>query len=220
MLVSLWPLRAPQRARNIAVPLTRARSAFFRPCLPHRRVAQVRTLDAEGFKQRAGTVCVRRIDDSVAGGGGGSAKEGEEDEDGDESTWEVLLISSSNAKHHGRLTLPGGGVEVGETHEFAALRETEEEAGVRGRLGAYLGVFTDPDRRSRTSAWILHVTDELDTWEEGEKGRTRSWLSVADAKAALAWKPKHLRVCEAAVLSLQRGAGAPGPSARRCGDGE
>ena len=45
-----------------------------------------------------------------------------------------------------------------------------EEAGARGRLGRSLGTFADPDRRHRTTVFVLHVDDEngglVDDFEE------------------------------------------------------
>lgn len=45
-----------------------------------------------------------------------------------------------------------------------------EEAGARGRLGRTLGTFADPDRRHRTTVFVLHVDPEngglVDDFEE------------------------------------------------------
>ena len=46
----------------------------------------------------------------------------------------VCLIRSR--KHPELWTFPAGGVERGERHDEAALRETREEAGLIGRLGS------------------------------------------------------------------------------------
>ena len=44
----------------------------------------------------------------------------------------------------GEWELPGGCVEVGETAVEAAVRETEQEAGVHVEVSDFAGLFTDP----------------------------------------------------------------------------
>jgi ADP-ribose pyrophosphatase YjhB (NUDIX family) len=44
----------------------------------------------------------------------------------------------------GKWTFPGGYVDLGETPQQAALRETREEVGMRVELGRVLGVYSDP----------------------------------------------------------------------------
>jgi 8-oxo-dGTP pyrophosphatase MutT (NUDIX family) len=58
---------------------------------------------------------------------------------------ERILLTRFSADGHpdsGKWTMPGGAMEWGETPEETALREMEEETGLRARLGAILGVFS------------------------------------------------------------------------------
>ena len=51
----------------------------------------------------------------------------------------MLLVSGSKVPE--RWVVPGGGIEPSEDTCVAALREVQEEAGVKGTLGRLLGVF-------------------------------------------------------------------------------
>ena len=48
--------------------------------------------------------------------------------------------------------LPGGCVDVGETCEAAAIREAEEETGLKVENVEFLGIYDDPDREPRGHA--------------------------------------------------------------------
>lgn len=49
------------------------------------------------------------------------------------------MVSGSKDPH--RWVVPGGGIEPTEDAGVAALREVQEEAGLKGTLGRCLGVF-------------------------------------------------------------------------------
>jgi ADP-ribose pyrophosphatase YjhB (NUDIX family) len=57
----------------------------------------------------------------------------------------VLLLLRGNEPRVGMWTFPGGYVDLGETPQDAATRETLEEVGMRVEAGATLGVYADPD---------------------------------------------------------------------------
>ena len=93
---------------------------------------------------------------------------------------EVALITTSTGKGW---ILPKGSVDQGERPREAAIREAEEEAGLRGvvarkPVGRYHHAKGDDLRR--VDVYIMRVTRELDHWLE-EKTRRRRWMRVADA---------------------------------------
>jgi mutator protein MutT len=56
----------------------------------------------------------------------------------------VLLLRRAIMPQMGKWTFPGGYVDLGETPEQAAIRETIEEVGMRVELGRLLGLYSDP----------------------------------------------------------------------------
>jgi 8-oxo-dGTP diphosphatase len=62
----------------------------------------------------------------------------------------VLLIRRKHAPFEGCWAIPGGFVQLDESLESAALRELEEETGVRGVYVEQLYTFGEPDRDPRT----------------------------------------------------------------------
>ncbi|TDC33023.1 NUDIX domain-containing protein [Micromonospora sp. KC213] len=54
----------------------------------------------------------------------------------------VLLIQRSD---NGLWSLPGGGQEIGESVAETAVRETQEETGIRIEVTGMVGVYSDPD---------------------------------------------------------------------------
>ncbi|KAL6959603.1 Nudix hydrolase 17, mitochondrial [Sarracenia purpurea var. burkii] len=104
---------------------------------------------------------------------------------GDEEKLEVLVISSQ--KQGKGMLFPKGGWETDESKQAAALRETEEEAGVLGNLERELGTWyfksKSQDAYYEGFMFPLLVQQQLDFWPE--KGlRQRTWMSAAEAKEA------------------------------------
>jgi len=130
--------------------------------------------DDDGFFLRAASVCVR-----------------------DQNESEVLLVSSHSKP--GRWIIPGGKIQANEDPGTSAAREAMEEAGAQGRLGRTLGTFADPDRKHRTTVFVLHVDTEngglVDDFEEKDH-RLRRWFPIDEAKYILA-KPLHAKYLNA-----------------------
>ena len=59
----------------------------------------------------------------------------------------VILIERKNPPHG--WALPGGFVDIGETLEQAAIRETKEETNLEVQLRCLLGCYSNPQRDSR-----------------------------------------------------------------------
>jgi 8-oxo-dGTP diphosphatase len=98
----------------------------------------------------------------------------------------ILFIRRGNPPFKGKLALPGGFVDVGETVEDAARRELEEETGVKVRKITLVGVYSDPKRDPRghtvSAAFLARV-------------RTAK-AKAGDDAAAVAWvrNPKRARL--------------------------
>lgn len=71
----------------------------------------------------------------------------------------IVLIERANDPFKGKLALPGGFVEIGETVETAAVRETREETGLDVQLDRLVGVYSDPrrDPRGHTVSVVFHA---------------------------------------------------------------
>ncbi|MGI9405593.1 MAG: NUDIX domain-containing protein, partial [Hyphomicrobiaceae bacterium] len=61
----------------------------------------------------------------------------------------VLLVKRKNPPFQGKLALPGGFVETGETVEDACRREFAEETGLQAGKLELVGVYSNPDRDPR-----------------------------------------------------------------------
>ena len=92
---------------------------------------------------------------------------------------EYLLVEAKN--NRGMWVLPKGHIEKGETPEAAAVREVEEEAGVRAAIVARAGEseFEVKGRTVRTIFFLMRYEGEARRTEE----RGLAWRRYEDALA-------------------------------------
>jgi 8-oxo-dGTP pyrophosphatase MutT (NUDIX family) len=99
---------------------------------------------------------------------------------------EVLLV---HRPRYDDWTFPKGKVVPGESDEACALREVEEETGLRCELDRELATtsYQDPrDRPKRVRYWLMHpVGGELAFVHEVDDGR---WVRPEDARRLLSYE--------------------------------
>ena len=61
----------------------------------------------------------------------------------------IILIRRKNEPFKGKLAIPGGYIDWGETVEHSAVREAKEETSLDVKLTNLLGVYSDPKRNPR-----------------------------------------------------------------------
>jgi 8-oxo-dGTP diphosphatase len=80
----------------------------------------------------------------------------------------VLLIRRGKPPHQGRWSLPGGALELGETVEEAAVRETREETGVEVRPGRAVWVADYIETQKDRVRWHYVLIDILCLFVQGD----------------------------------------------------
>ena len=117
----------------------------------------------------------------------------------------VLLVRSK--KDPSIWVFPKGHIEADEDAAATALRETWEEAGVRGMLGAAVGApleFVSGDESVSVQYFVVSAGEE----HASPEARDKQWLSIDDALATLAFENarEKLREAVAAVRRYHRDA--------------
>ena len=102
---------------------------------------------------------------------------------------QILIISSRNKK---KWIIPKGIIEPGDSDRYTALKETQEEAGVSGKiLDPSIGTYSYQKLGSvcEVKLFPLKVEDVYDDWEESHF-RKRKW--VKGKRAANKVTPQEL----------------------------
>ncbi len=121
-----------------------------------------------------------------------------------ENDLQVLLIRRRNPPFAGMWAIPGGFVDIDESLETAALRELEEETGVRDVYLEQFHTFGDPGRdprgRTITVAYLALVRANQVQPRAGDDAAEAGWWSVRalpplafDHDRILACALEHLR---------------------------
>lgn len=101
----------------------------------------------------------------------------------------VLLIQRGNEPYKGCWAFPGGFMEMDETTEECAIRELEEETGLKldsmVQVGAYSKVDRDPRGRTITIAYLAIVDGPLSVIAQDDAAKAE-WFSI-NALPALAF---------------------------------
>ncbi|EDM78610.1 hydrolase, NUDIX family protein [Plesiocystis pacifica SIR-1] len=122
----------------------------------------------------------------------------------DEQDLQVLLIRRGQEPYEGRWALPGGFVHVDETLDEAALRELEEETGLRKvyleQLYTFGGIDRDPRERVVTVAYYALVKLSDHKVKAATDAADAAWFDVNDLPE-LAFD--HREIFEVALARLK-----------------
>ncbi len=95
---------------------------------------------------------------------------------------DVVLVKRRNEPFKGMHALPGGFMNYGETFEHCAIREVEEETGLKTEVLGLVGVYSDPDRdpRGHTVSAVFHMRPTGGALGGGDDAETAEWIPLDD----------------------------------------
>jgi 8-oxo-dGTP diphosphatase len=113
---------------------------------------------------------------------------------------DTVAIAVAHRPRYDDWSLPKGKLDKGESWEEAALREVEEETGLRCRLGEELDPTSYEDRKGRAKVvryWLMEPAEEVTFTPNDEVDELR-WLAPPEAADVLSYPHDAELVREAA----------------------
>ena len=113
---------------------------------------------------------------------------------------DTIAIAVAHRPRYDDWSLPKGKLDEGESWEDAAVREVEEETGIRCRLGDELEPVSYEDRKGRAKVvryWLMEPEDDIAFTPNDEVDELR-WLAPPEAAGALTYPHDAELVREAA----------------------
>ena len=102
---------------------------------------------------------------------------------------DTVAIAIAHRPRYDDWSLPKGKLDAGESWEDGALREVEEETGMRCRLGEELEPASYQDRKGRDKVvryWLMEPRNDTDFVSNEEVDQLR-WLAPAEALELLSY---------------------------------
>lgn len=112
---------------------------------------------------------------------------------------ELLLIQRKNDPFKGMYALPGGFVDYGESTEAAALRELQEETGVKATEAKLIGVYSDPNRDPRGHVVSAAYLIEFPSGAEVQAGDDAATVQFVKEWKSLEFAFDHRDIIRGAV---------------------
>ncbi len=92
---------------------------------------------------------------------------------------EIVLVRRRYPPEEGQWTLPGGGIEAGESVIEAAQREATEETGLLITIDCQLGTWSTPTKETVVTFFVAHpLTDSLNAGTDAIEAR---WFTLEEA---------------------------------------
>lgn len=119
----------------------------------------------------------------------------------------VLLIQRGNEPFKGYWAFPGGFMNMDETTEQCAVRELEEETGLKvteiKQIGAYSKVDRDPRGRTITVAYLA-IIDKVENVKGLDDAAKAQWFPISDLPKLAFDHEEIMKDAKRLYLSLSR----------------